>query len=100
MLAWSLLSELQGIRSAGLRGFGDEARRRGIMETLVRDIRIAARVLAKTPAFTALSIATIAFGIGASTAVFSMVNAVLLQPLPFTTSGTLIRILQPSAREV
>ena len=67
------------------------------METLVRDIRIAARVLAKTPAFTALSIATIAFGIGASTAVFSMVNAVLLQPLPFTTSGTLIRILQPSA---
>jgi putative ABC transport system permease protein len=66
------------------------------MEALIRDIRLALRVLGKTPAFTALSIATIALGIGASTAVFSMVNAVFVRPLPFTTQGTLIRILQPS----
>jgi predicted permease len=67
------------------------------MQTLVRDIRLAFRVLFKTPAFTLLSIATIAAGIGASTAVFSMVNAVLVRPLPFASTGTLIRIRQPSA---
>ncbi len=66
------------------------------MGAFVRDVRLAFRVLAKTPGYTALSIVTIAFGIGASTAVFSMVNGVLLRPLPFNTQGTLIRILQPS----
>ena len=67
------------------------------MRTFVRDLRLAVRVLFKTPAFTLLSIATIAAGIGASAAVFSMVNAVLVRPLPFTSNGTLIRIRQPSA---
>ena len=67
------------------------------MRTFVRDLRLAVRVLFKTPAFTLLSIATIAAGIGASAAVFSMVNAVLVRPLPFVSNGTLIRIRQPSA---
>jgi predicted permease len=67
------------------------------MDTIVRDIRFALRVLLKTPGFTALAIATIAFGIGASTAVFSMVNGVLIRPLPFTANDALIRILQPSS---
>jgi predicted permease len=67
------------------------------MQTLVRDIRFAFRVLWKTPAYTLLAIATIASGIGASTAVFSMVNAVLIRPLPFDVHGALIRIRQPSS---
>ena len=67
------------------------------MQTLVRDVRFALRVLWKTPAYTLLAIATIASGIGASTSVFSMVNAVLIRPLPFTVRGALIRIRQPSA---
>src|SRR5262249_23307607 len=67
------------------------------MQTLLRDIRFAFRVLFKAPAYTLLSIATIAAGIGASTAVFSMVNAVLIRPLPFASQGALIRIRQPSS---
>lgn len=67
------------------------------MRTLVGDIRFALRVLWKTPAYTMLAIATIASGIGVSTAVFSMVNAVLIRPLPFVTHGPLIRIRQPSS---
>jgi putative ABC transport system permease protein len=67
------------------------------MRTFARDLRLAVRVLFKAPAFALLSIATIAAGIGASAAVFSMVNAVLVRPLPFATNGTLIRIRQPSA---
>ena len=67
------------------------------MRTFARDLRLAVRVLLKAPAFTLLSIATIAAGIGASAAVFSMVNAVLVRPLPFASNGTLIRIRQPSA---
>lgn len=67
------------------------------MGAIIGDIRFALRALCKTPAFAALAIATIAFGIGASTAVFSMVNAALIRPLPFAPKGTLIRILQPSS---
>jgi putative ABC transport system permease protein len=57
-----------------------------MLDTLLRDVRLALRTLAKTPAFTAAVIATIALGIGATTAIFTVVDAILLRPLPFPGS--------------
>jgi predicted permease len=67
------------------------------MSDFLRDIRLATRSLARTPAFTALSVITVALGIGASTAVFSMVNGALLKKLPYAADRRLVRIWQPNA---
>lgn len=62
------------------------------MRTLAQDLRYAIRMLAKAPAFTAVAIITLALGIGANTAIFSVVNAVVLQPLPFPHANQIVGI--------
>ena len=62
------------------------------MDFLSRDLRFAVRNLRKHPTFSAVAVVTIALGIGANTAIFSAVNGVLLQGLPYEAPDELVRI--------
>jgi putative ABC transport system permease protein len=88
-------------RYAALRKFGGieqikerarDQRTIGWLADFVRDLRFAFRQLARTPGFTLIAIITLGLGIGANTAMFSMLNAILLKPLPFADAGRLDRL--------
>jgi len=67
-----------------------DSRRVNFLETLAQDIRFAFRLLPKSPGFAAIAILTLALGIGASTAVFSLVEGILLKPLPYPNPDRIV----------
>ncbi|MBA3255723.1 MAG: ABC transporter permease [Pyrinomonadaceae bacterium] len=69
------------------------------MESLLKDVRYGVRGLLKRPGFTAIAIITLALGIGANTAIFSVVNTVLLRPLPFRAPGELVTLWERNPKQ-
>lgn len=92
-------------REKAMRSFGNvnravdaayDVKGGGILETLVQDIRYGARMLAKHKAFTSVAVITLALGIGANTAIFSVVNELLLRPLPYRDADRIVTLWEVS----
>ena len=92
-------------REKAMRSFGNlnravdaayDVKGGGIFETLAQDIRYGLRMLAKHKAFTSIAIITLALGIGANTAIFSVVNELLLRPLPYRDADRIVTVWEVS----
>src|SRR5215204_6355328 len=68
------------------------------MNTFLQDLRYGVRILLKQPGFTFVAVITLALGIGANTAIFSLVNSILLRPLPFREPDRVVRLIQASPK--
>jgi len=82
-------------RLGGVARIGEECRemrRTGYIENFLHDLRYAARTLAKTPGFALVIVLTLALSIGANSAIFSVIDGVLLQPLPYPQADRIVRI--------
>jgi putative ABC transport system permease protein len=75
-----------------IKDLGRDIKGGGLMETILQDLRYGARMLLKHPGFTLIAVITLALGIGANTAIFSLANAILLQPLPIKDAERIVDV--------
>ena len=68
------------------------------MESFVRDVRYVTRALLRTPAFFTVTVITLALGVGATTAIYSVINGVLLRPLPYRDPERIVQLWQLGER--
>jgi putative ABC transport system permease protein len=98
-LLWNGLGERVGTAPASFEEWLERPREQGhgprVLASIMRDIRGGLRSLGESRGFTFAIVLTLALGIGANTAIFSVIDAVLLKPLPYANGARLLRVLQP-----